>query len=663
LSKLSNLQHKLKCDIEASTSSDKREELRKERRKVKREIDGIVKNLEERELDEKLKYIEGMKNDSNKTHHAVRELRNLKPKKPLYVEDENNQIAGSVEAQIKVIHEHFKNVLGPEVDENNNEINYENHKYKPKKMEKPFTTDEIEKAVKSMKNGKSAGIDELHSELLKYAPSCVKQEIADILNTVAETGEYPKELRTGILTPLQKPGKKKGPPANLRPIILLSVLRKILAICMIRRCWDKLSQEIPRDQAAYQAGRSTTEHVFAVKVLAEKAITSSNYEIYLLLLDMSKAFDTVKREDLLKDLQEILSEDELHLMHILINDVEIFIRVGQEMSEESIKTTIGICQGDCLSAVLFIYYLAKSLSKPKDVIHNDHNYSKPEEEYVLPRSLQDHEYTNYKPDFFKIAPKYADDITWVSTSNEYVEEIKSKIPKKLKNRNLNINEGKTEEFKIGRLESNEWKDCKLLGSKIDTQKDIERRKGIAIGTMNEMKHIFKSRRTKMKTKIRTFEGYISSVFLYNCELWTMNKTIEDAIDAFHRRLLRYAINIYWPRKISNEKLYKKTNVKPWSVIIMKRRMSWLGHLMRLPKEVPARKALQEALRPSKRPRGKPQSTWLSTIKKDLEEGKIMSKAEMKNPEVFLRKLEEITEDRSQWGEASRSAISRRKKFF
>ena len=35
-------------------------------------------------------------------------------------------------------------------------------------------------------------------------------------------------------------------------------------------------------------------------MLAEKAITSSTYNIYLLLLDMSKAFDTVCRNNLLK---------------------------------------------------------------------------------------------------------------------------------------------------------------------------------------------------------------------------------------------------------------------------------------------------------------------------------------------------------------------------
>ena len=39
---------------------------------------------------------------------------------------------------------------------------------------------------------------------------------------MAETGEIPKEVRYGILKPLQKLNKAKGPPSNLGPTILLS---------------------------------------------------------------------------------------------------------------------------------------------------------------------------------------------------------------------------------------------------------------------------------------------------------------------------------------------------------------------------------------------------------------------------------------------------------
>ena len=43
---------------------------------------------------------------------------------------------------------------------------------------------------------------------------------------MADTGKYPKELKIGYLTRLQRPGKPKVPPENLRPVILLSILKK-----------------------------------------------------------------------------------------------------------------------------------------------------------------------------------------------------------------------------------------------------------------------------------------------------------------------------------------------------------------------------------------------------------------------------------------------------
>jgi hypothetical protein len=213
----------------------------------------------------------------------------------------------------------------------------------PVKMDKPFTSQEIERAARGMKNNKSSGIDNINAEYVKYAANEIHQGIADILNETAATGKYPAEMKIGLLTPLPKPGKKQGPPANLRPIILLSVLRKLLAICLIKRCWNRLSTQIPLSQAAYQVGRSTTEQVFAVKLLAEKAITSSHYNIYILMLDMSKAFDTVNRKLLLEDLQDVLNEDEMHMMTVLINDVKIRVRVGQELGNE-INTEVGIAQ-------------------------------------------------------------------------------------------------------------------------------------------------------------------------------------------------------------------------------------------------------------------------------------------------------------------------------
>ena len=59
----------------------------------------------------------------------------------------------------------------------------------------------------------------------------------------------------------------------------------------------------------------------SVKYLAVKAVTSITY-IYLLLLDMSKALDTVSRKNLLED-SKTYEPDELHIMSVLINDVKL----------------------------------------------------------------------------------------------------------------------------------------------------------------------------------------------------------------------------------------------------------------------------------------------------------------------------------------------------
>ena len=149
------------------------------------------------------------------------------------------------------------------------------------------------------------------------------------MNRAAETGEYPEELVIGILSALPKPGKTKGPCESLRPIILLCILRKILTICLIRRCWERIKTIIPIEQAAYQSGRSTTEQVFSIKILAGKAIASNDFKLYLLLIDLSKAFDTVDRNTLFLLLEEILNEDEMHLIYILTAEPKIKVKVGK----------------------------------------------------------------------------------------------------------------------------------------------------------------------------------------------------------------------------------------------------------------------------------------------------------------------------------------------
>ena len=166
----------------------------------------------------------------------------------------------------------------------------------------PFTANEIRKAIVQMKPNKSPGCDEIPVELIKYAPARIHEQIIKIYNNKVETGDIPKEVTYGMLKPLQKPSKAKGLPSNLRPIIPFSSLGKILAACITKRIKDRLEAEISPSQAAYRPNRSTTEYVFTFKLIIERTITARNESAHLIMLDMSKEFNSIKRNQLIEDL-------------------------------------------------------------------------------------------------------------------------------------------------------------------------------------------------------------------------------------------------------------------------------------------------------------------------------------------------------------------------
>jgi len=218
----------------------------------------------------------------------------------------------------------------------------------------------------------------------------------------------------------------------------------------------------------------------------------------------------------------------------------------------------------------------------------------------------------------------------------------------LQHYNLHVNETKTEEHRIKRNGDESWRHCKYLGSLLDTKPDITRRKCLAIAAYNKLNHIFKNKKVTLKSKLRIFNTYVESIYLYNSELWTVTKSIEEEIDAFQRSLLRRLLDIKWPRKITNEELYEKTKVTKWSRKIKKRRLLWLGHLLRLPDDTPARQALLEYQRPVRRPRGKPKTTWISSVQKELKEIQ---------EDMNIQKATELSKERPAWKDFVDGAMS------
>ena len=121
-----------------------------------------------------------------------------------------------------------------------------------------------------------------------------------------------------------------------------------------------------------------------------------------------------------------------------------------------------------------------------------------------------------------------------------------------------INESKTEDYKIIRQGNEKWKKCKLLGNLLDTEKNINRRKILAIDAFIE--YNFWQPKNQQHGQNKKCQ-YVASVFLYNSELLTLAKKLENTVNTFQRRHLRKILDIHWPKKITNIELYTETKTE------------------------------------------------------------------------------------------------------
>ena len=68
----------------------------------------------------------------------------------------------------------------------------------------PFLWEEVEAAVKSPKNGKSAGVDNIPSELVQAGGEAMIDTLLIICNKIWQTGEWPTPWTQSLIITLPK---------------------------------------------------------------------------------------------------------------------------------------------------------------------------------------------------------------------------------------------------------------------------------------------------------------------------------------------------------------------------------------------------------------------------------------------------------------------------
>ena len=138
-------------------------------------------------------------------------------------------------------------------------------------LESDFTEVEVEKVMKSLKNGKSPGEDMITNEFLKQSLPFILPFYTNLFNTVLETGHIPESWTTGVIVPIYKKKGDPKDPANYRGITLVSALGKVFTRLLNDRL-EKFANDndiLLKNQAGFRKNHATTDHVYVLQTIIE----------------------------------------------------------------------------------------------------------------------------------------------------------------------------------------------------------------------------------------------------------------------------------------------------------------------------------------------------------------------------------------------------------
>ena len=171
--------------IENVTDNTTKNSLRKDRNEIMKTIHRKMKEPREQKVENRLTEIENSKNDSSRMFRVIKEIQRQKPKIPLLNKTETGGFTINEKEQAKVIAARCEKQFSK-----NNQVLNKIHS-QPTAMNQPFTVEEIKSTIRSLRNNRSAGDDQIKAEMLKSAPDILHELLADIYNNISERGEHP----------------------------------------------------------------------------------------------------------------------------------------------------------------------------------------------------------------------------------------------------------------------------------------------------------------------------------------------------------------------------------------------------------------------------------------------------------------------------------------
>ena len=183
---------------------------------------------------------------------------------------------------LDIFKEHFGNESGDAC-----ETNVELNNIPPKQTF--YTPGNRGSYIKTKKNNKSGGSDQIINEFLKHSRHEFAPCYIRIYNLILESGHMPDDWCQSVIRPIYKNKGDPNDPNNYRGISLLSCFGKLFTSCLKSRLTIFIENNniVQAEQAGFKSDFSTIDHLFVLKSLGDLYL-SKRWRLYCCFVDYKK---------------------------------------------------------------------------------------------------------------------------------------------------------------------------------------------------------------------------------------------------------------------------------------------------------------------------------------------------------------------------------------
>ena len=239
-------------------------------------------------------------------------------------------------------------------------------------------------------------------------------------------------------------------------------------------------------------------------------------------IDMSRAFDTIKRRKALEGLNMAgCNEDDHRLVRALLANTYLTVKVKGTQSAW-FEASVG-------SPQVFTCYLAAAL---RAVRESTSWLNPPVSDLGMPLEWE-----------------YADDVDFANKEREPLDLLLSTACNTLRDWNLLVNESKTEFTHIHLADANQknkngkavrgneqWRNSRSLGSCLCSSADVLHRCSLGTAAFHSLWAMWlRHPLITLQRRLRICHAVVVSIMLYNCGSWAVPQSVLSHLDKCHRR--------------------------------------------------------------------------------------------------------------------------------